>query len=138
MDSEIAVLQDIRTAVWLLVYIVGAGVVLMMTRFVATSYRTIRTELNNAFYNAGSALFEKGKFSELIEFSHARLKKKPTDAYAFLFLGKAYYKIKAYDKATEYLNKVIEIYPSWKKEWVEPLLIEMEAERNPPPTHPLA
>jgi tetratricopeptide (TPR) repeat protein len=134
MDAQLTLLQEIRSAVWILVYLVGAGVLLSLVRAVATSYRTIRTELANAFSNTASAMFDRGQYESLIKYCHEHLKKNPKEAYAYWFLGKAHHQLKKYDKAVEYLNKAKEIFPSWEKDWVGPILEKIEAERKSPLT----
>lgn len=40
-------------------------------------------------------------------------------------------RLKEYDKSIEYLVKAKEIYPSWARDWVDPILEKIEVERNP-------
>jgi tetratricopeptide (TPR) repeat protein len=135
MDNQLILLQDIKSAVWILIYLVGAGVAVNILRAVAASYRTIKSELSNTFYNSVSAMFESGKYEALIEYCHEHIKKKPREAYAYWFLGKTYFQNKNYDKAVENFNKAIEIYPSWKKDWVGPYIEQIESERKSPLTN---
>jgi len=134
MDAQLALLHEIKTAVWILIYLVGAGVLINLFRAVAASYGTIKSELANAFSNTASAMYESGKYEELTKLCHEHLKEKPRDAYAFWFLGKTHFELKEYDKAVEYFNKAGEIYPSWEKEWIGPFLETIEAERKSPLT----
>ena len=134
MDAQLALLQEIRSAVWILVYLVGAGVLLSFVRAVAASYRTIKTELASAFSNTASAMFDRGQYDSLIKYCYEHLKKNPKEAYAYWFLGKANHQLKKYDKAVEYLNKAKEIYPSWEKDWVDPILKKIKAELKSPLT----
>jgi tetratricopeptide (TPR) repeat protein len=134
MDNQLALLQEIRSGVWILIYLVGAGVVVNIFKTVAASYKTIKSELSNVFYNYASSMFDAGKYEELIAYCHERIKKKPRDAYAFWFLGKAYFHMKDFDKAVENFDKVVEIYPSWKNEWVGPYMAQIESQRNSPVT----
>lgn len=134
MDTQLELLREIRTAVWILIYVVGAGVFLSFLRAVVASYRTIKSELANAFYNSASSMFERGKYESLIKYCLEHLEKNPREAYAYWFLGKAHFQTKEYDKAIEYFNKAKEIYPSWEKEWVGPFLEKIEVERKPPLT----
>lgn len=130
MDSQLALLQEIRSGVWILIYLIGAGVLVNILKAVAASYRTIKSELDNIFYRSASSMFDTGKYKELIEYCNEHVKKKPRDAYAFWFLGKAYFHIKDFDKATANFNKATEIYPSWKKDWVGPYMDLIEAEKK--------
>lgn len=134
METEITLLQDIKSALWVLVFIVSVGVAATVVRSIVTSYRAVKTEIDNIFYNSASAMFESGTLNELVEFCHDHLKKKPKEAYAYWFLGKAHYQMKELDKAEEYFNKAVEIYPSWEKEWVGPFLEKIASARNSQPT----
>jgi len=134
METEITLLQDIKTALWVLIFIVSIGVVATVVRAIITSFRAVKTEIDNMFYNSASAMYESGDFKELIEYCHNHLKKKPKEAYAYWFLGKTHFQLKNLDKAEEYFNKAVEIYPSWEKEWVGPFLEKITSERNSPLT----
>ena len=134
MENEIALLQDIKSALWVLILIVGIGVAAILIRAATTTYRAIKTEIGNMFYNSASAMYEAEQLNELVEYCHECLKKKPKEAYAYWFLGKAHYQMKEHDKAVEYFYKAVEIYPSWEKEWVGPFLAKIEAERIAPLT----
>lgn len=132
METEITLLQDIKTALWVLIFIVGIGVVATVVRAVITSYRAVKSEIDNMFYNSASAMYESGDLKGLIEYCHEHIKNKPKEAYAYWFLGKAHFQMKKLDKAEEYFNKAVEIYPSWEKEWVGPFLDKIKSERNSP------
>lgn len=89
----------------------------------------------HVFYSSASAMYESGEFNELVEYCHDHIKKKPKEAYAYWFLGKAHFQMKELDNAEEYFKKAVEIYPSWEKEWVKPFLEKIETERNSPLTN---
>ena len=135
METEITLLQDIKTALWVLIFIVAIGVFATVVRAVVTSYRAIKTEIDNMFYNSASAMYESGDLKELVGYCHDHLKKKPKEAYAYWFLGKAHFQMKELDKAEEYFNKAVEMYPSWEKEWVGPFREKIATERNSPLTN---
>jgi tetratricopeptide (TPR) repeat protein len=135
METEIAILQDIRSALWVLIIVVSIGVVAVVVRAIVTSYRAVKTEIDNFFYNSASAMYESGDLNELVKYCQEHLKKKPKEAYAYWFLGKAHFQMKELDKAEEYFNKAVEIYPSWEKEWIGPFLEKIAAARNSPLTN---
>jgi len=122
METEITLLQDIKTALLVLIIVVSIGVVATVVRAVITSYRAVKSEIDNMFYNSASAMYESGDLKELIEYCHEHIKKKPNEAYAYWFLGKAHFQMKELDKADEYFHKAVEIYPHWEKESVGPFL----------------
>jgi len=130
MNEQIALLQEIKSALWVLIYLVGIGVAFNILRVVISSYRTIKNELENAFYNTTSAMFENGDYDDVIEHCHEHLKKKPKEAYGYWFLGKAHFQKKEYEEATSNFKKTIEIHPSWEEEWVSPFLTKIEAAKN--------
>ena len=127
MESQIILLQEIKSALWVLICLVGAGVLFNIVRAVAALYKTIKSELANTFNNSATSFFEAGKYEALIEYCNEHIKKKPEEAYAYWFLGKAYFQRKDYDKAVENFNKAVEIYPSWGKDWVDPFLEKIES-----------
>lgn len=130
MNDELILLQEIKFALWILIYLVGIGVAFSILRVVVASYRTIKNELDNIFYNSASAMYENDDYDELIKYCHEHLKKKPKEAYCYWFLGKVYFQRKEYDDAVKYFEKTIEIYPSWEGEWVSPYLKKIEAAKQ--------
>lgn len=122
MENELILLKDIKDALWILIYLIGIGVLLNIIRTIATSYKTIKDELENTFYNTVSPLYENGEYDKVIECSLEHVEKKSKDAYGYWFLGKAYYKKEDYQESLDYFNKTSEICPSWDKEWVEPYI----------------
>ena len=130
METEITLLQDIKSALWVLIFVVGIGVVATVVRAVITSYRAVKTEIDNIFYNSATAMYESGDLKKLVKYCHDYLKKKPKEAYAYWFLGKAHFQMEELEKAEEYFNKAVEIYPSWEKEWVGPFLEKISSAHN--------
>ncbi len=66
--------------------------------------------------------FEKGNFEDVFTLSKEREITHPYDANVFWYRAKANVQLKNYDLAKENLEKVSEIAPSWKYEYVEPLI----------------
>ena len=130
MDQQLILLRDIDKAIWVLVYLVSAGVCLNIIRAIAASYRTVKSEIENMFYTSATAMFESGEYEALIGYCHEHLKKKPKEAYAYWFLGKAHFERKEYDQAMDYLNRASKINPSWQEEWVGPFLRRIETKRG--------
>jgi tetratricopeptide (TPR) repeat protein len=132
MDAQLMLLQEIKSAIWVLIYIVGAGVFLNLIRAIAASYKTIKSALSDTFYTRASSMLNIGNYEALNKYCLEHLVKNPKDAYAYWFLGQASYETKDYDKAVDYFNKTVEIFPSWKKDWVEPYMesIDEQLGRN--------
>lgn len=130
MEQQVVLLQEINQGIWALVYLVSAGVCLNLIRAIAASYRTIKSEIENMFYNTARAMYETGQYQALIDHCHEHLKKKPKDAYAYWFLGKAHFERKEYDQAVDYFNRTGELDPSWQEEWINPFLKRIETKRS--------
>jgi tetratricopeptide (TPR) repeat protein len=127
MDAQLALLQEIRSALFILIYLVGAGVILNLLRTVATSYRTIKSELANSFYNTASKMHDNGNYEALVKYCHEHLVKNPMDPYPYWFLGKAYFQLKDFEKSIENFDRAKDISPSWEKDWIQPYLEKIEA-----------
>lgn len=129
MENQVLLLQEIKDALWVLIYIVGIIAFFIIVRAFAESYRAIRNEIDNMFYNSVSAIYDNENYDEVITFSLNHIQNKPNEAYAYWFLGKAYFEKKEYEEAKKHFIKAIALNPEWEKEWVKPYLekIEMEA-----------
>lgn len=134
MEAEIVLLQEIKSALWILIFVMSIGVVATIVRAVITSYRAVRTEIDNIFYNSAKGMFEGGNLNDLVKYCHNHLEKRPQEAYAYWFLGKAHFQLEELDRAEDYFNKVSEIHPSWAKEWVDPFLAKITSLRKSPLT----
>lgn len=111
MENETVLLQEIKSALWIFIWIVGIGVAATLVRTITTLYRAIKSEIDNMFYNSASAMYENGLLKELMEYCHEHLKKKPKEAYAYWYLGKAHFQMKEHDKAEEFFKKAVGICP---------------------------
>jgi len=130
MENELILLEEIKSAIWVLIYLVGIGVALNLIRAIASSYRTIKEEWGNRFYVITSAMYENEDYDFLINHCNEHLKKKPKEAYGYWFLGKAYFQKMEYDKAESNFEKALEINPHWEEEWVSPYMKKIEVARN--------
>jgi tetratricopeptide (TPR) repeat protein len=130
MDTEIALLQDIKSALWILVYILGVGVGTYAIKSIIVSYKAVKNLIENRFYHIASAMYENDNYDEVIDYCQEHLRKKPKEAYGYWFLGKAYFKKQEYEKAIANLEKAVEIYPSWDEEWIKPYLKRIEEARQ--------
>jgi tetratricopeptide (TPR) repeat protein len=130
MYNELTLLQDIKSAIWILIYILGLGVGTYVIRSIIVSYKAVKDIIENRFYHIVSALYENNDYDEVIEYCHDQLSKKPNEAYGYWFLGKAYFQKKKYDEATINFNKAIEISPSWEEEWISPFLKKIEVAKS--------
>jgi tetratricopeptide (TPR) repeat protein len=137
MENQIQLLQEIRSALWILVYLVSAGVAVYGLKALSALYKVFKSRWDDLFRCTASVLFDGAQYEKCIELCREQLKKHPEKklqmGYAYWYLGKAYFQIKNFDEALENFNNVIEIYPSWKQEWVDPYLEKIESGRKAQP-----
>ena len=123
MDSQIVpILQEIRSALWMLVALVALFWVIKLLKAIERSLRNLKKRFSDRVKLAANNMFERGQYAELIDYCNYRIKERPNDGTAHWFRGKAYYQQKEYDLALESFNKVIEIFPSWEKDWAGPYI----------------
>jgi len=123
MDQAIlSTLQEIKTAIYVLMAIVVLGVVASFIRAGISAKNLLRGKLDDLFRDEANHLFDKGAFDELIKYCEDRLKSKPHDGHALWYVAKAYYQKDEHRKAREYFEKLAKAEPSWEKEYVQPYL----------------
>jgi len=123
MDSQIVpLLQEIRSALWMLVALVALFWIIKLLKAVEGSLRRLKRRFSDRFKLIANSMFERGQYSELLEYCNNRIQERPNDGTAHWFRGKAFYQQKEYDLALESFNRVIEILPSWEKDWAGPYI----------------
>ena len=131
MDTQvISLLQEIRSALWLLVAILGLFIFVKIIRGCAVLLKTIKIRFDERFKIAARCLFDSGQFKSLLSYCDQQEKKYPHDGYPFWFRAQVYYQQEEYDKALENFNKVIDIFPTWEKEWVGPYIEKINAKNK--------
>ena len=127
MEQQIlSTLQEIKTAIYVLMAIVVLGVVASFLRAGIAAKSLLRGKLDDVFRDEASHLFDKGAFDELVNFCEDKLKSKPHDGHALWYIAKAYYQKGEHLKAKEYFEKVAKAEPSWEKQYVQPYLEKIE------------
>jgi tetratricopeptide (TPR) repeat protein len=127
MEQQIlSTLQEIKTAIYILIAILVLGVIASFLRAGIAAKGLVRGKLDDIFRDEASHLFDKGAFEELIEVCEDKLKSKPHDANALWYIAKAYYQKGEHLQAKEYFEKVAKAEPSWEKEYVQPYLEKIE------------
>jgi cytochrome c-type biogenesis protein CcmH/NrfG len=102
MESEIlAILQEIRSALYWVIGAVVAAVTIALLRFGLAIRSTIREASEKVFETVAEQYFEEGKLTELVEHCNAKLRERTNHYYALWHLGKAYYSLKEYGKARQ-------------------------------------
>jgi tetratricopeptide (TPR) repeat protein len=131
LDYQIvSLLQEIRSELWILIIIVGLFFVAKAIKGSDALFRTMKKRFDERFKIIARCMFDRGQFDSLLKYCDEQEKKNPRDGYPFWFRGQVYYELKEYDKARENFSKVIEIYPSWEKEWVGPYIEKMDAKNK--------
>lgn len=122
MENEIALLQDIKSAIWILIYLIGISVSITLIRALVNFFSIIKSHYKDKFNTIAQALFESGDFDALIDYCNKTLIKKPKEAYAHWFLGKVYFQKEDYDTSLKHFTNAIELSPNWEKEYIQPYL----------------
>ncbi len=131
MEQQLlATLQEIKTAIYVLMAIVVLGVVASFLRAGITSKNLVREKLNDLFRDEASHLFDKGAFDELIKYCENKLNSKAFHADALWYVAKAYYQKGEHKKAKEYFEKLAKSEPSWEKQYVQPYLEKIDQSRT--------
>ena len=127
MEQQIlSTLQEIKTAIYVLMAIVVLGVVASFLRAGIAAKSLLQGKLDDVFRDEATHLFDKGAFDELINFCEDKLKSKPHDGQALWYIAKTYYQKGEHLKAKEYFEKVAKAEPSWEKQYVQPYLEKIE------------
>jgi tetratricopeptide (TPR) repeat protein len=123
MEQQIlSTLQEIKTAIYVLMTIVVLGVVASFIGAGISAKNLVREKLDDLFRDEASHLFDKGAFDELIKYCEDKLKPKPHNGDALWYVAKAYYQKGEHKKAKEYFEKLAKAEPSWEKQYVQPYL----------------
>jgi len=79
-----------------------------------------------AFSKKAEDLFAEEKYQEVENLASEQIAKRPTDPYAYYYLGLSYYHQGKYQKAIDSLNKVNQLAPSWQ-ERVKPYIEQAQS-----------
>ena len=117
MDAEVLqTLQSIRTLIQVFIVISFLNLCFGGVRLWLSVREHFRTTFDTLFQLRCGEYFEDGKFDDLVKHCKERLVKRPNDAYALLFLGKAYACQNEYSKAKAVLTKLLSLQPKWGQE----------------------
>lgn len=125
-------LQEIKTAIYILMAIVVLGVTASFLRAGIAAKGLLREKLDDIFRDEASHFFDKGAFDELIKLCEDKLKSKPHHVNALWYIAKAYYQKGDHLKAKDYFEKVAKAEPSWEKQYVQPYLEKLRDCRRQP------
>ena len=126
MDMNTELLSEINNALWILVYLVSTAIILYVIKTTILSIKEYRKLMENKFYETANDLFENGEFAEVVQLCEEQIQMKPKDADGYWFMGKAQYELGNHDDAQSNFKKVVEIYPNWERDWVQPYYDKIE------------
>jgi len=131
METEIlSTLNEIKTAIYLLLAVVIIGVVANWIRVGISLKNVIPNQLDDLFTEEANNLYDEGKFDELLASCKEQLEKKPHHSYALWYKAKAYYQKQDYDKSKPYFEKLAKVEPNWEESHIQPYLDKIEAIEN--------
>lgn len=117
MDTEVLqTLQSIKTLIQIFIVISFVNLCFGGVRLWLRVREHFRTAFDTVFQLQCGEYFDQGKFDDLVKHCEDRLAKRPRDAYALLFLGKACASQKEYSKAKAALTKLLSLEPKWGQE----------------------
>ena len=128
MDSEvISILNEIKTAIYILVAIMTLGVIANWIRVSISIKNILRKELDDLFSEEASNYYNEGKFDELLAHCEEQLKNKPNHSFALWYKAKAYYQKREYEKSKQCFDNLAKAEPSWDELHIQPYLQKIEA-----------
>lgn len=128
MEGDIlATLNQIKTAIYVLVAVVVAGVVANWVRAGVSIGHVVRNKVDDLFTEEAGRYFEEGKFDELVALCDKKLENKPNHSYALWYKAKGYYQKKEYGKSKLCFERLEIAEPSWSEAHVRPYLEKIEA-----------
>jgi tetratricopeptide (TPR) repeat protein len=138
MDVEgLQTLQSIKTLMQIFVVIAFLNFCVGCIRLKFRVKEHYWTAFNTVFQLQCVEYFDQGKFDDLVKHCEQRLAERPRDAYALLFLGKAYAAQHEYSKAKTALTKLLSLEPKWGQEYGQSTLDEIaDAEKRANTTPP--
>jgi len=115
-------------------FLIGVGVVIAAASMysameLAQSYES-KPACAHSYDDKASCAFKKGKLEEVLSLSDERAETHPNDVDIFWNRAKVYIQQEKYDQAEISLNKVIVLAPSWKLEYVDPLMAVINSKKH--------
>jgi tetratricopeptide (TPR) repeat protein len=123
VESEILhTLEQIRAEL----YVIGAAVWIAVVFWIIRQSSSVAANFKHAWRETwssrASALFDDGKYNDLLKLCEEKLKERPRDALAHWWLARAYREKGERDLARQHFKAVVEISPGWKLHYVDPFL----------------
>lgn len=140
METSESVLKQLKIIKWLVVLIsacilaAASGVAYFSYKATSLAEDTLASSSCNEdnFRDKVSSLVDEGKLDDAISLANERMKSHPNDEDAYWYRGMAFYLQKKWQLAIEDFNKVEELAPSWKEQYVEPYRAAAQAKLENP------
>jgi cytochrome c-type biogenesis protein CcmH/NrfG len=131
MDNSTLILiardiADIKWVVGAILFVIVLGVIAITFLILAVNKQSVEKEKLDDFYYKARQLLDKEDMESLIEFCTEKLKKEPGHSYGRWFLGLAYYRKKDWPNALSEFERLYEIEPSWREEYLNPYLYDIK------------
>lgn len=125
MKNPDLMLKQIKTIKWLVMFIavcfvIAAGSLVGFSMIAATLAEESGSCGEESFRDKISGLIDEGKTEDAVRLAEARIETHPDDEDAYWYRGVAFYLQKKWQPAIADFNKVEELAPSWKEQYVEP------------------
>ena len=122
-----AELSAIKVAVYLIFGFVVVIAIATALRIYYFAKRLAQGQLDDEFKAEASDLLEKAKLDKLIEITTEKIEERPNHTYAHWYLARAYYLKTEWQRALEEFAVVGRLEPSWKEDYVDPFVQEIQA-----------
>ena len=120
MEQEILqTLQEIRGILLVIVVLFFIWVGAIVYTAMAESLPFLKPKSIN---DKAQALFDEGRFPEIVELCEKHLSKKPNHLNSVWWLAKAKYNLKEYKHSEKLFNSLLEKEPNWQTEYITPYL----------------
>lgn len=128
MENSESTVNQLKIIKWLVMFIAASVLIAAgsIAYFSVLAANLAESSLTNSpcgeenFSDKVSNLVDEGKTEEAIKLADDRIKSHPNDEDAYWYRGVAFYLQKKWQPAIEDFNKVEELAPSWKEQYVEP------------------
>ncbi len=124
-DQTANVVRELRGIKYLLALVLLGVVAFGVIAFTATSpggeqaYEGVAGPVSDRgpFYREANDLLMRGAYDDLVAIGEARMNEFPGDPYVYWALGMAYYRLRNYAQALEYLEEAQRMVPQWEAQF---------------------
>lgn len=130
MEAEILkTLHEIRSILFVLVSFIVFGAFIWSVRAMSLIVNNFREAYRNKWDNEADDFFNKGQYQELENHCKKKLEDFPNSPWALLWLAKAKRALNESQESIELFEKVLQLEPSWKENFIEPYFKDGELKK---------